>query len=321
MEEDRKLDYEEDEIDLYELWQVLVKYKRLILRITLGLTFLVAIYSLSITNIYRSHAVILPVGEKQGGISSYLSRFGGVAGISVPTGGSGIEIMALLKSEILKAEVIKQYNLLPVLLYNQWDKEKKTWKKPGLLATLMAKAKKSIMAFFQRSSADEEKDSIPTISDGIRAMEGILTVSEDRKLGTINLYVEYPDPEIAAEIIDYIIKTLRDHMSKEAIRIAQENKKILERELTRTSDPTIQQKLYALLASQVETSVMAKVNENFSFKVIDPPRVPDRKYKPKRSLMVAVAFVTGLFLSIFLAFFLEYIEKVKNKKQPNTAER
>ncbi|AEH45044.1 lipopolysaccharide biosynthesis protein [Thermodesulfatator indicus DSM 15286] len=36
--------YEEDEIDLYELWLVLKKRKNLILGLTFGLAFLVAIY-------------------------------------------------------------------------------------------------------------------------------------------------------------------------------------------------------------------------------------------------------------------------------------
>jgi len=102
---------------------------------------------------------------------------------------------------------------------------------------------------------------------------------------------------------------LREHMSAEAIRIAEKNKKTLEKELIQTSDPTIQQKLYTLIAQQVETITMAKVNENFAFKVIDPPRVPNSKYKPKRRLMVMVAFVSTLFFSIFLAFFLEYVKR------------
>ena len=33
----------------------------------------------------------------------------------------------------------------------------------------------------------------------------------------------------------------------------------------------------------------------------------DKPVKPKKTLIVVVAFITGLMLSIFLAFFLEFI--------------
>ena len=44
-------------------------------------------------------------------------------------------------------------------------------------------------------------------------------------------------------------------------------------------------------------------------KVIDPPLAPDKKTKPKRSQMVMLSFVVALFIGIFMAFFLEFLEK------------
>jgi len=311
--EERWPQVEEDEIDLSELWQVLVKHKKLIWGITFAITFLTAILSLFMANIYRSQAVIISSEQApKGGLSSLVSQFGGLselAGISLPGGNTKAEIMALLKSNILKEELIKKYNLLPVLLYKQWDAEKKEWKKPGLIGRL----KKKVFGLLQQKKNRKNEYKFPTIETGIRVLSGIYNVTEDKKLGTITISVDYPDPEIAARLVAYILTTLRQHMCAEAIRIAQANKKSLEKELIKTTDPTIQQKLYSLIASQVETITMAKVNENFAFKVIDPPRVPDRKYKPKRSLMVIVAFITALFFSIFLAFFLEYIKNAKER--------
>ncbi|MEK7850656.1 MAG: hypothetical protein AAB275_02130, partial [Deltaproteobacteria bacterium] len=52
--------------------------------------------------------------------------------------------------------------------------------------------------------------------------------------------------------------------------------------------------------------------ENFAFKVIDPPKAPDKRIKPKRSQMVMISFVAALFAAVFLAFFMEYIEKVRS---------
>ena len=45
---------------------------------------------------------------------------------------------------------------------------------------------------------------------------------------------------------------------------------------------------------------------------IAPVSVGDAPIKPKKKLIVIVAFITGLMLSIFLAFFLEFIKGMKN---------
>jgi uncharacterized protein involved in exopolysaccharide biosynthesis len=98
-------------------------------------------------------------------------------------------------------------------------------------------------------------------------------------------------------------------MSSEAKRVAAINKKYLEEQLPLNADPLIKQKIYTMIAQQVETAMMAEVKENFSFKVIDPPMVPDKKIKPKRAQMVVLSFVVSLFLAVFVVFALEYLEK------------
>ncbi|BAI79892.1 conserved hypothetical protein [Deferribacter desulfuricans SSM1] len=40
-------------------------------------------------------------------------------------------------------------------------------------------------------------------------------------------------------------------------------------------------------------------------------------YKPKKNLIIAVAFVTGLFLSIFLIFFIEFVKSFKEEPNSN----
>nr|HPH55521.1 GNVR domain-containing protein [Smithella sp.] len=100
--------------------------------------------------------------------------------------------------------------------------------------------------------------------------------------------------------------------------VAAINKKYLEEQLVLNTDPLIDQKIYTMIAQQLETSMMAEVKENFSFKVIDPPFVPDRKIKPKRAQMVMLSFVVALFLAVFIVFFLEYLEKMKKVDGPKT---
>lgn len=47
--------------------------------------------------------------------------------------------------------------------------------------------------------------------------------------------------------------------------------------------------------------------------IIAPPYISNKPAKPKIKLNIALAGITGLFAGIFLAFFMEYVEKVKRQ--------
>lgn len=163
--------------------------------------------------------------------------------------------------------------------------------------------------------AVKKEPGVPDIYDALRALDDIISIQDVKGKGlvskdmTINIAAQFDDPVIAANLVQYFIAALNDHMSKEARRVAALNKKYLEEQLLQNSDPLIKQKIYTMIAQQVETAMMAEVKENFSFKVIDPPMVPDKKIKPKRAQMVVLSFVVSLFLAVFVVFALEYLEK------------
>ncbi|MBI1821658.1 MAG: hypothetical protein HYR79_08110 [Nitrospirae bacterium] len=294
--------YPDDEINILDYWHVIWKRKLLILILMLAAVFTTAVVSMRMTNIYQSAAVISPVSGKEGsgGLSAIAQQFGGLPGLSLPgSASSSSEIVNLIKSNVLREKVIEKYNLLPLLFHEKWDYEKKDWKKE--------KEKKITIPGFKA-----EDDTIPpTIWDGLRAINGIVKVNNNIKDNTITISAEFYDPVIAAKIPEYFLTALNEHLVNEARRVAETNKKYLEEQLVKTADPLIRQKIYNLVAQQIESSMMAEVKENFAFKVIDRARVPDRKIKPKRVQMIMVSFVTSLFAGIFLAFLMESIQKTK----------
>ena len=154
---------------------------------------------------------------------------------------------------------------------------------------------------------------VPEIWDGLRTMDKIVKVNNNFRENTIKISVNFPDPAMAAKMANYFLTTLNDHMTSEAKRVARINMKYLEQQVDKTADPFIKQKIYALIAQQIETSMLAEVKENFAFKIIDPPKEPDRKIKPNRASMVMLSFVVSLFLGIFALFFRAYLRKSKAK--------
>jgi uncharacterized protein involved in exopolysaccharide biosynthesis len=261
----------EDEINLLDYVRVIVKNKMLICSVV-GIAILATIViSFLITPIYEAKAVIAPAVKS--GESSGASLLAAQLGISAPASTSMSEIVNLLKSNVLKEKVIKKYDLLPLF-----------FEEKGL-----------------RGKSEGQK-----IWKGIRYLQNTLKVSPNQKENSIQVSMEFRDPKIAADIVSYTLLELTDHMSNEARRVADTNKKYLESQVDKTADPFIKTKIYALIAQQIETAMMAEVKENFAFKILDPPRTPDVRIKPKRTQMAIIAFVVSLFFGVLMAFGNEY---------------
>jgi uncharacterized protein involved in exopolysaccharide biosynthesis len=309
---------QETELDLPEYCRALWKRKKLIIGLVVITAFSTTVASLFSTDIYEATAVITTASDQDPSGSSALqmlssSGLGGIAGmagISLP-GGQGLnELEQFLKSNVVREKVIVKYNLLPVLLYKQWDEEKKEWKQPGWFERTM-KAVSRVIAPKNKKTNTRAGDGNPTLWDGLRSLQkGIVTIKTNKKENTLTIAVDYHDPEIAASMVNNFLETLQDHLSDEKKRNANENRKYLEVQLVKAADPVTRQKIYALLSKQVETALMAEVKGNI-FKIIDPPRVPDRKIKPKRAQLVVLSAFLAAFIGVLIAFFLEYLEKVR----------
>ncbi|MDY7033780.1 MAG: Wzz/FepE/Etk N-terminal domain-containing protein [Thermodesulfobacteriota bacterium] len=314
----------EEEITFIDYWQVIWKWKILIILIVVAGVLISGIKSLYQVDIYRSEAVIIPIEQGEtGGVSSLMQQLGGIPGMAM-TGSSSSEIVNILNSKILREKVIKRYNLLPVFFYEQWDKERNDWKrekkKRGFKLNPFALIRKLIHKIKpdpprNPGKIEKGKSGSPTMWDGLRALNSITGVSKNVRDNTVRISIEFYDPEMAAKIVHYFLDTLIHYMTNEAKRVATINKKYLEQQLAKTSDPLIRQKVYNLIAQQIEAAMMSEVKENFAFKLIDPPRVPDRKVKPNRQRAVMMGFAVSLFFGILLAYFLEYIRKVKAIKE------
>lgn len=304
---------DEDEINLLDLWAVIWRWRRFIVYFATIIVFFTVAFSLCMPNMYEAKAVITPVaGKDQGAGASMAAIMAQQFGIGQPMQSTAYEVLNLLKSNVVREKMLEKYQLLPVLFSEKWDEGEKNWKRPQWWdylnpLRLLSYARKLVTP---EDKAVRKKDPfIPDAWDGIRRLEKLITINQTTKENTITVTVEFRDPEIAARLCRHLLDTTIDHISEETKRVSLTNKKYLETQLADNADPFIKQKIYMLIAQQIEMVAMAEVKENFAFKVLDPPKAPDRKSKPKRAWMAVIAFVTSLFMGVMMAFFLEYLEK------------
>lgn len=279
----------EDEISLLEIWQVLVRYKWIIAASVLLLTSVAGAYAFFATPVYRAEVLMVSVQKdgQQGGLAALAGQFGGLAsmvGVDVGGGGSPAIAMATLKSRTFTQDFIKEQNMLPVLFDADWDAAKKDWK-----------------------SSDPEK--IPGMWAAYKVFDGMRHVAEDRKTGLITLAIEWKDPVLASlwamQLVDRINKLLREN----AVAEVERNLSFLRKQLEHTDVLAVQQSLSALIEAEMKKAMLANVNEDYAFQVVDPAIAPEEKVRPRRGLIIVVGVFLGCLLGVFIAFVMNLIRR------------
>ena len=264
-----------------------------VLRKNWGIIFFAVIFSISVATInnlnrpfmYEAKAVIMPHAEKIEIQSMFeLQTSSGADYMTTIKGISVYELDQLLVSKGIREQLIIKYNLLPVLFRQDWNRQANSWK---------------------------SKDNHPNLWDGIRELEEVVTVDLNPKDKTITLTAKHDDPIVAAALINQLLDTLNEHITNEIKAVSKINKGYLEAQIEKNADPLIRQKIYELIVRQIGREMMASAKENFAFRIIDPPRLPNSPMNWSLWKTILFSFIASLFLGIPLAFFREYLNKLK----------
>ncbi len=81
-----------------------------------------------------------------------------------------------------------------------------------------------------------------------------------------------------------------------------------------TRDVKVQETVFSLLMAQYEQAKINEARDTPSVQLLDKAVPAERKSKPKTTLNMAIAGALSLFVGIFLAFFLEYVERMRKQE-------
>lgn len=81
----------------------------------------------------------------------------------------------------------------------------------------------------------------------------------------------------------------------------------------------VQETLYTLLTSQLEQAKLAAARDTPTVQVLDPAVPAEKKSRPSITLNMIVGGLVALFVGIFLAFFLEYLERARLRRPQGPA--
>jgi uncharacterized protein involved in exopolysaccharide biosynthesis len=268
--------YEDDRISLREMSSGLWRGRWIIVALTVVCAVGSIVYSLMATEIYRAEVLLAPAEEQTAPmLGGQLGGLAALAGVAVG-GGNDVQPLAVLRSRDFARAFIEDFDLLPVFFADDWDAGNGVW------------------------LVDDPADA-PDVRDGITYFhQNVLAVSEERTTGLVTIAIEWSDPEVAAGWADVIVRRLNDRLRERALAEAETNVAYLRQEMANSSLVTMQQSIGQLLQSELQKLMLARGNEEFAFKIVDPAMPPKQRARPRRTLIVIIGTTLGALLGAFV---------------------
>ncbi|ATZ74525.1 LPS O-antigen length regulator [Idiomarina sp. X4] len=307
----RHSDYQNDEIDLRELFGIIWQGKWWIIAITFVFALGSVIYSLSLPNIYKSEATLAPTEEASGGgLSQMAGQLGGLASLAgVNLGSQGADkttiALEILKSRAFIKSFVEKYDILPELMaVEEWNR--------GTGIVFDNELYNPDTKEWVRE-VEPPKQPTPSSWEYVKVFrDQVLHVTKDETTGLVTIAVNHQSPEVAEQWVGWLIEEINNHMRERDIQEAQRSLEYLDKELQSTSLSDMQQVFYELIEKQTQTIMLANVRPEYIFQTLDPAVVPEQKAKPSRALICIIGTFLGGFLSVGFVLVRNIFRKEEN---------
>ncbi len=295
---------EEDEIDLRELWQTILKGKKTIAIITAIIVSLTFVYALKMPNVYTSKTILIPISKEGGSSLGGLGDLAAMAGIS--RGGSmspDTAFNSLLNNYTFMQEFVVKNKILE---HHNNPKEDDNY--------VFALGFRGFYELF-KSTADKENidDEVFKI---VKKIKSNMSISSDKKSGLITVSYSDSNRVYPPLIIDAFLRDTSAYLVQNNLNIIDKKLKYFSKEVQNADGFELRQSLSSMISKILQEKVMMKSKDYYQCDVLtvaNPAYIKD-KSKPKRGLILVVSFITSIILGIFLVFFLEFIKGTKEEE-------
>jgi len=291
----------DEEIDLKELFNVVWEGKTLIILITSIVAMFSVVYALMLTNIYHSESILVARDSQDAGMLSQYEGLASMAGVGLPNSGDEgvVEIMEIIQSRKFVKHLMTFENVLPSIMaaknydaasqelyFNPeiYDGKTKTWIR----------------------EPNNNKGIKPSYLETHKAYSGILSISHDKQTGLISMMTEHISPIFAKDLLALIIKEANTLNREKDIDESNKALNYLKIELSQTPLIEIKESINQLIQTQLETQMMAKISEDYSLVIIEPPFIPEEKSGPNRGMISVVGTMIGGILSMLIVLIRHY---------------
>ena len=299
MPRDDLQDTYDDEIDIRELFSTLWLNKKFILILTGIFAVLSVIYSLSLTNLYTSQALLVPTSLNSNSTSQY-KALASVAGVNLGDSSPDVTLaIAFINSKKIIRQLIKHESFLPDLMAaKKWhiksnsiiydddlyDKKNKKWVR----------------------EVDFPFQQVPSEQEAFALFSKQINISEDKKNQLVTLSVEHISPSVAQQWAEWIIDEANMMVANLRIEEAESSINYLNEQIKLTPYAELRTLFFNLIQQNTQNMMLAKVSTQYALTIIDPPLIPEIKSNPKRALICILGTLLGGMLSLLIILVRKY---------------
>ena len=287
-------------VDITKILSTLWTYRKILIGLTAlgGLSSIIIALNLQI--IFTSTAVVIPNEQEQS--SSLTSRFGGLASLAGIEQGSGLmtkDRIAIAKIGSLQFFKENLYDeiIVDLAAAEDWDPVTKK-------------------LIYDPDIYDVENDILlekPTFQQAYESFSSSLIVVENPITGLTSVSIEHFSPTIAKQWATLVVSGVNNSMREEDKEEARLAIDFYQKELINTSIKSVKDLFSELIEQEQQKFMLANVREEYVFKIIEPPVVPEKRTRPSRAkFCIIYTFISGLISVIFILIF-DYFRK--NRKE------
>ncbi len=325
-EEAQKSLHKKEEIDLLEVFIKAWKHRWFIVIFTVAFIIFGVAYALLKQPLYMSSAKLY----KTEGESSSASQLQGLASQFGFGGAFGATEMFNI------TDLVNSRNIKKKVLLHKWNTNK--FEKPV-----------NLIQYFEIEAETKREE----IHAGLMLLDEYISVKTDEETMLTTISALMPEPELSADVTNYIVFLIEDYITNEQKMQTRENLKYINERLDSVKAEllmaeeelkafrernrniglspqlqteqmrlqrklTIKQEVYLLLQKELEMTKIELVKETPVVNIVDNAEPPALRAKPKRTLIVIISAFLGFFLSLAVLVIWHlwiYIkQEMKNRK-------
>ncbi|EKE85202.1 Wzz/FepE/Etk N-terminal domain-containing protein [Idiomarina xiamenensis] len=299
----------DNEIDLRELFFVLWNRKWLIIATTFIFAVASVIVALSLPNIYKSEVLLAPAeSTNNNSLANMAGQFGGIAGLvgvnfqNNDGSQAGLAMQVIQSRQFTQMFIEKHDLLVPVMAAEGWDLSSNN-------LIIDEDAYDTSNARWLRAP-DGLRGAKPSAQEAYEVFVGeYLNIQQDEETGLYKLSISYYSPYLAEKWVSWLVEDINDVMRERTIAEATKNLEYLNNQLDKTSVAEMQSTFYKLIEEQTKNLMLAEVQDEFVFKVVDPAVVPELKNKPNRALICVLGTFLGGIVSCVMVILISVFRK------------
>lgn len=180
----------------------------------------------------------------------------------------------------------------------------------------LVKAEEDMKKFQEKTGAVVVEEQAKKVVEAIASLRAQIAAKE-AEIKAMKTYATPNNPELKRA--EEALKALKAELARLEVKggsnpnpliPTQRFPEVSKEYLRKMRDLKFYEDLYELLLKGYEAAKLDEAKDAPVIAVIDKATPPEKKAKPKRTLMVFIATILSFFFSIFIAFFKEYIEKI-----------